>query len=136
MFLHVLNNTEKEAFINLLLNTAKIDGNFSKKERHLIESYALEMDYEIDDIEDYTRKNSELINELKLSSEKNKKIMFVELVGLMYIDEIHKNEQTLLDDIQDEFGFLAEYKNAVLDWVAEIGPLYKKGFYLAGLLEE
>lgn len=39
MFLSILNNQEKEDFLNLVINVAEIDGNFTETEKNQIGAY-------------------------------------------------------------------------------------------------
>lgn len=136
MFLSILNQEEKEDFLNLLINVAEIDGDFSDNEKRQINAYVLEMGLELKNQEEYTKSNKELISGFNVSSIEVKKAIFIEITTLMLADGMHQNEKVLLDEIQNEFGFNEQFKDKVINWYNEIVPLYKKGLALAGLIGE
>ena len=136
MFLSILNQREKEDFLNLLINVAKIDDDFSVNEKTQINAYVLEMGLEVKNQEEYSKSNKELISGFNVSSIEVKKAIFIEITALMLADGFHQNEEVLLEEIQNEFGLKEQFKEEVVNWYNEITPLYKKGFALAGLIGE
>ncbi|WP_338631479.1 hypothetical protein [Clostridium baratii] len=98
MFLKEFNKEEAKAFINLVNQFANIDDNFVKEEEKLIKEYKNELNIE----EDYELilAYDEVISILRRSSERIKKIVYFELVGLALIDGNYEDiEVDFLDKI-------------------------------------
>ncbi|WWU63769.1 hypothetical protein QJR26_12125 [Clostridium baratii] len=98
MFLKEFNKEEAKAFINLVNQFANIDDNFVKEEEKLIKEYKNELNLE----EDYELilAYDEVISILRRSSERIKKIVYFELVGLALIDGDYEDiEVDFLDKI-------------------------------------
>lgn len=98
MFLKEFNKEEAKAFINLVNQFANIDDNFVKEEEKLIKEYKNELNLE----EDYELilAYDEVISILRKSSERIKKIVYFELVGLALIDGNYEDiEVDFLDKI-------------------------------------
>lgn len=98
MFLKEFNKEEAKAFINLVNQFANIDDNFVKEEEKLIKEYKNELNLE----EDYELilAYDEVISILRRSSERIKKIVYFELVGLALIDGNYEDiEVDFLDKI-------------------------------------
>lgn len=135
MFLSVLTGEEKENFLNLLINTAEVDGDFTDNEKNKINAYALEMGLILKNRSAYTRPSDDLLQQFKTSKKEVQRAIFIELTGLMLADGMKEKEKVFLQDMQDEFDFSDTYTESVISWYKEIVPLYQKGFQLAGLLE-
>ena len=133
MFLSVLNSTEKEEFLNLVINVANVDGEFSDIEKAQVNAYALEMGLILKDNDNYTKSTDSLIDILSKSKNTTKKAIFMEIVALMLVDGMNDKEKSLLDSIQKAFEFDDKFRNDTIEWYSEILPLYKKGFELAGI---
>lgn len=98
MFLKEFNKEEAKAFINLVNQFANVDDNFVKEEEKLIKEYKNELNLE----EDYELilAYDEVISILRRSSERIKKIVYFELVGLALIDGNYEDiEVDFLDKI-------------------------------------
>lgn len=110
MYLEFLKDKEKELCVDLAVNLASMDGDFSLKERLLIEGYCSDAAYEYDF-------NKELppLQEVidKLVSESNvteRKIIVFEMVRLAIVDSIfHDNEKILLKDLAAQFELEDSY---------------------------
>ena len=135
MFLSVLDIEEKDAFMNLLYNVAKIDGNFTETEKAYINAYSVEMGLEMASENAYVNTNEELIEQLSASSKRNQKVIYIELIGLMLTDGMHKSEKAFLDVLAKEFSISEDETTEIIKWVEDITPMYRKGFELAGLIE-
>lgn len=98
MFLKEFNKEEAKAFINLVNQFANVDDNFVKEEEKLIKEYKNELNIE----EDYNLvlAYDDVISILRRSSERIKKIVYFELVGLALIDGNYEDiEVDFLDKI-------------------------------------
>jgi tellurite resistance protein len=133
MFLSILNNEEKEDFLNLIINVAEIDGDFSEKEKNQIGAYVLEMGLSLKEKNEYNKSNESLLNTLSQSSNEVKKAIFVEVIALMLVDGMKDEEKVILEKMQNKFEFDESFKEKAINWYSEILPLYKKGFELVGI---
>ena len=132
MFLGTLDSNEKELFLNLVVNAAEVDSEFSNKEKEQIEAYVLEMGLTLKERHAYVLENKDIFSRLSASSEIVRRSIFMELTALMMADGMHKNEEALLDEAQKAFKLSNSYREEVICWYQEMTPLYKKGFKLAG----
>ncbi|CUP60718.1 hypothetical protein [Clostridium baratii] len=98
MFLKEFNKEEAKAFINLVNQFANVDDNFVKEEEKLIKEYKKELNIEED--YDLVLAYDDVISILRRSSERIKKIVYFELVGLALIDGNYEDiEVDFLDKI-------------------------------------
>ncbi|WP_274880543.1 hypothetical protein [Vibrio harveyi] len=134
MFLNALNTQEKEVFLNLIINLANVDGEFSNEEQNQLSAYLAEMNLDLKEPEAYENHSSDLIASLQSSSDISKRIIFMELYALAVADGLNEEEKNLLDSIQEAFGFSDSFTSEVLDWYTKLLPMYKKGYELAGLV--
>lgn len=120
MFLTELQKEEKEAFLELALLMAKVDGNISVYEHPVIVKYQKEMD-----LGDYSFKGmaiDEILNVFK--NERSKNIVLTEILQLVYSDGIvHEKEKESIRLIKDHFGFDSTKYNNFKDWVLGIKEL-------------
>jgi len=130
MFLSILNNQEKEDFLNLVTNVAEIDGEFTEAEKNQINAYILEMGLTPKPKDAYNKSNSVLFKELSSSTIQVKRAIFVEVVALMIVDGMKNEEKVLLNEMQKAFDIKDEFKDQSIAWYSNISPLYKKGFDL------
>ena len=130
MFLSILNSQEKEDFLNLIINVAEIDGDFTESEKNQIGAYVWEMGLNLKEREEYNKSNETLLNILSKSSNEVKKAIFVEVIALMLVDGMKNEEEILLSQMQNEFGLTKQFKDDAINWYSEMLPLYKKGFEL------
>lgn len=102
MFLRVMNQEEKEKFLELVYKVANVDGEYGEDEAELITSYKSELGLE--EIKD-TSKIEELV---EYFSDKNitlKKIVLFETIGLVCADEeIKEEESKVLCLMNQRFG--------------------------------
>lgn len=98
MFLKEFNKEESKAFINLVNQFANVDDNLVKEEEKLIKEYKKELNIEED--YDLVLAYDDVISILRRSSERIKKIVYFELVGLALIDGNYEDiEVDFLDKI-------------------------------------
>ena len=133
MFLSILNNQEKENFLNLIINVAEIDGDFTDNEKNQINAYILEMGLSLKKKEEYNKSNEALLEEFSSSETVVKKAVFAEVIALALVDGMTKEEELLLTQMQTKFEFNEEFKMDTINWYKEMIPLYKKGFELVGI---
>lgn len=133
MFLNILNNKERDEFLNLLVNVAKVDGDFSDNEKSRINAYVLEMGLSLKKFDDYKKSSKEIVQDFKSSSKEVQKAVFIETLALVLIDGVKKSEIGVLEQLKDAFGLDSEFTNKAINWFKEINPIYMKGFELIGM---
>ena len=106
MFLQVMNEEEKENFLELVYKIANVDGDYAEEEKELIDSYKKELNLN-------TIPETSTIDELvKYFSEKTiglKKIVLFETIGMINADNIVAKEETeVFDKMVASFEFDAE----------------------------
>ena len=127
MYLGLLNDEQKKICINLIINVAKADENFSESEKILIDSYCNEMGI----IFDYTSKVKdidEVIEELNSTlSFGEKKIIVFEIIGLAMVDnDFMDKERDLIDKIAIRFGISKDYTSRCESLLNEYFDLQKR----------
>ena len=130
MFLSVLKESEKEDFLNLVINIANIDGEFTDREKSQITAYVLEMGLSVTEFDNYNTSSEVLIERLSKSSLNSKKAIFMEIIALMLVDGMKKEEKDLLAILEEKFEFNSSFTEKVASWYQQILPLYRKGFEL------
>ena len=98
MFLNELNKNEGIAFMQLVKGLANSDDVFAREEKNLYNDYLEELNIKENEIPDTSLNSS--YETLKNSSERNKNIIYFELVGLALIDgEYDEREVDFLEEI-------------------------------------
>lgn len=104
MFLNQLSEREKKVFLELTVHVSNSNGVFADEEKAMIQEYCKEME-----IKEFNMDNivplEEIIGEIKKSSLHIKKIILLEILGLVYADGTYD----------------ADEKSFVLNFVKEIG---------------
>ena len=120
MFLAKLQQEEKEAFLELAVLMAKVDGNVSIFENPIIVKYQKEMD-----LENYTIKGVAIDEILKVfKDERSKNIVLTEILRLVYSDGIvHEKEKESIRLIKEHFGFDSNKYDNFKDWILGIKEL-------------
>ncbi len=85
MFLKRLDQIEKEAFVSLAVNAAKANGIVADEEYRMIEEYCEEMGIAFFDANN-VKPMEDIIKLFSDSSDQHKKIVVLEIIGLMYAD--------------------------------------------------
>ena len=126
MFLMMLSDEERVAFLKLAHHIARSDGDFSDKQKEIISTYCFEM--QIDDI-DYNVDEFNLDNCLdSFLSKKSKKIALLEIMALVYSDEfIHQEEKKIIDIMKKKFGLSDATVDIYLEWTKTILSVSKQG---------
>ena len=103
MFLNLLGTQEKSAFLELAHHVARSDSGFSESEKSVISTYCSEM--QISDI-DFNENSFNLeITLSKFQASDSQKIVLLEIMALVYEDNIlHKEEQKVLDAMLKTFN--------------------------------
>jgi uncharacterized tellurite resistance protein B-like protein len=126
MFLGLLNQEEKVAFLQLAHHMARSDGDFSDKQKEIITTYCYEM--RIEDIE-YDENSFNLNSLLKtIKDKKSQKIFLLEIMALVYSDNIlHEEEEKILNSLINIFGFEKNMSILYEEWTKAILALTEQG---------
>ena len=92
MFLNRLALIEKEAFVSLAVKAAEANGHVADEEYQMIEEYCKEMGIAFFDAKN-VKSIEEVISIYSGSSEQNKKIAVLEIIGLMFADGGYDDEE-------------------------------------------
>ena len=92
MFLNRLELIEKEAFVSLAVKAAEANGHVADEEYQMIEEYCKEMGIAFFDSKN-VKSIEEVISIYSGSSEQNKKIAVLEIIGLMFADGGYDDEE-------------------------------------------
>jgi len=124
MYLEFLNEQQRELCIELAINLASTDGNFSQKERMLIEGYCQDagMTYNFNN-KSVLPLQAVIENLLIVTGETERKIIIFEMVRLAVVDNVfHENERDLINDLAIQFeieeSFVEECKETIEAYVA------------------
>lgn len=123
MFLRELNKEESVCFLNLVSIFAKVDNKFAKEERVLVDEYKEELG--IHDEEIKVMEYDEIIKSLDNSSDKAKKIIYFELVGLALVDGEYEDEEIdFLEKIAVEFKISRAKRIAIANYFYNFTDVY------------
>ena len=103
MFLNELNKNEGIAFMQLVKGLANSDNVFAKEEKSLYNDYLEELNIKENEIPDVNL--NAIYENLKDSLERNKNIIYFELIGLALIDgEYDEKEVDFLEEIAGQLN--------------------------------
>lgn len=122
MFANVLLDTEKDAFIKLLLYLARIDGELSKEEITAIQQICLELGLDFPHIfegkEPIVLNLEEILQQI--SSPLSKRVIILELVKLAHADKNYTDsEHKSIQYIANILGVSEEKIVEIEEWVQE-----------------
>ena len=123
MFLKELNKGEANAFLNLVSIFARIDNEFAKEEKALLDEYKEELglvDSEIKEME-----YEDIIESLKSSTDRARRIIYFELVGLALVDGEYEDEEVdFLEKIAAEFNIPRAKRIAIANYFYNFTDVY------------
>ncbi len=104
MFLGKLNQLEKEAFVSLAVHAAGANGVVENEEYQMIEEYCQEMGIAFFDARNIKTMES-IVSAFLYSEIQHKKIVVLELIGLMYADgDYDEEERSFVKDFTEKIG--------------------------------
>lgn len=132
MFLNRLKKKEKVAFLELAHHIARSDSDFSEFQQSIIDKYCMEM--QIEDIE-YDEKKFNIDKSLsKIKKTKSQRIVLLELMALVYSDNIlHDEERKILNTMIEKFKMKKSLAIVYGEWAKSILALYVQGEALIDL---
>lgn len=122
MFLQVMNNEEKEKFLEFIYKIANIEGEYAEEEQELINSYKNELGvFEIHD----TSNIEKLIDYFSTKTVEMKKIILFEMIGLINADDkVVKEEEELLNKVIASFGLDNEITDRIKSVAKKLQDVY------------
>lgn len=137
MFLYMLNQKEKVAFLQIAHHLAASDGVITEAEKSVIKQYCIEM--QIDDLEE-DEKALDLPKILsKITNPQSQKIVLLETMAMFMadslrrLDELEQHEKDILDEMTRTFGLTHELARVYANWTKAILALSLQGEYLIRL---
>lgn len=127
MYLSMLNEKQKEYFLELAYQLALIDNDFSEKERIMIESYCNEMRISVPEVI-HARPVDEIIQSMKREcTVLEKKIMVFEIIGLALVDgNYDESEKKVIEEIMRVFELDEPYAKECEEILIEYIEIQKK----------
>lgn len=122
MYLALLEEEQKELFLGLAFEFAKVDGNYSDEEKTVISGYCQEMQIVFNQ-EKMVKPLNELISKINLScSIQEKRIIVFEIIGLAMADNnFNENERKIVELMIDAFelesGFIEECESVLNEYI-------------------
>jgi len=128
MFLELLKNREKKAFLELVNQIVRD----SDQQKEIINSYCFEM--RIDNI-DFDKNKSSITKILsKIKNKKSQKIVLLEIMALVLSDNIVSiDEKKIIDEILDYFKIDKRLADLYREWVKTILSVSNQGKFLITL---
>lgn len=126
MYLQELKAEQKELFLDLSILLSSSDSNFSVEEKNLIKQICAEM--QIEERYASTFEFKDVIDKLvDISTKKEKRIMLIELAGIIMVDgEYTDEENRFINDIAEKFSIPYDEVNKMILKVTELYGVYKK----------
>ena len=127
MYLSMLNNEKRHLFLNLEIYMSQIDGDFSDKEKAIINAHCVEMHVDNNGYEpDMPR--DEVFKQLKETlSIQEKKIVFLELVATIIVDNIyHASEKELVDKLAELLDISDSEVNDAFNIIKDMKEVYER----------
>lgn len=130
MYLDLLNKKEREYFLELAQYAMGLNGEHKEEELEVLEGFKYECQ-----MPNYTAnkqdKIKEIIKTLKGSSKKAKKIILMELFGILLADgEICDNEAKFIDNISAEFRIKEYEVKRMQRWTEAMNDMFQEGYEL------
>ena len=127
MFLTMLNEEEKTAFMELSHFLAACDNITTEEEAALLQEYMKEMGFQAFTPENDSKSLSDILEVFSKSSESNRRAMFLEIVALVMSDfEFNDDEKAAIAVIMDAWEISEETFATAQSWVVRMQSLYKE----------
>lgn len=124
MFANVMNQSEKEKFLELIYKIAQCDEEYSEEEEEILNNYKAELGME--NVNDTDTLEGLVVFFAGKSSEL-KKIVFFELYGMIMADrKIEKNEAELMEMIEKAFGLPESQYRDIISVAEDLRNVYER----------
>jgi len=130
MYLDLLNRDEQKNFLEIARYSMGLDGEHKAEEEEVLTGYKYECQ-----LVDYTAHRQDeiekIINNLRASTKKVKKIILVELIGIFLADgEMCDAESNFLNKLSEEFNIKEHELNRIKRWVEAMNDIVHEGYEL------
>ena len=126
MFLNRLDNNSKEVFLSLAYYISTVDSSYENVQKTLIVKYLQEMN--ISDIEFKINEFSLVECVKKVTNKEYKKIILIELLGIINNDNIITSiEKDMIDTIVDTWNINSSLVVVYSEWSKNLLSLYVQG---------
>lgn len=122
MFLNYLNQREGKNFLELANIAMKVDGVVEERERAAFETYRMEL--KLPDYQIQGKEQSELVTEFLASTKRVRKVIIIELAGILDADEtIDSSEEAWIRNLGAELGFRESEVKKMIRWTQDFNDL-------------
>lgn len=133
MYLTELNDVDKKDFLTLAKYAMGLNGEFKQQELAIFSSFQHECDLPKFNPDVNTTCADKALTNLSAQSEKIKKIVMVELLGIMLADtEICDAERLFIDKMASSFDFEVFQVKRMERWVISMNELVEEGYRIIG----
>lgn len=124
MFANIMNQSEKEKFLELIYKIAQCDEDYSEEEEEILNNYKIELG--LQNVSD-TDTLEGLVNFFAEKSPELKKIVFFELYGMIMADrKIESKEAALMEMIENAFGLPESQYKDIIAVAEELRNVYER----------
>lgn len=128
MFLYMLNQKEKEGFLDLAFAISTYDGEFAPEEKGMIEQYRKETG--LDSNEYSINKKIEIENILKVFSDSEKTVknaIFIEILGLVLCDQnFSEKEKLVIREVMEKLRIPEKQFELTVEWINDLNKVYQR----------
>lgn len=130
MYLDMLNKEEQQYFLELARYAMGLNGEYKAEEEEVFKGFKYEC--QLVDYVAYRQSNiKEIISQLKGSSKKIKKVILIELFGILLADgEICEAESKFIDKISSKFRIKEYEVSRMQRWVEAMNDIVQEGYLL------
>lgn len=127
MYLSTLDLEKKHIFLDLEIYMAQIDGDFSDREKEIINAHCYEMRIDNNNFE-CEKSLDEVYSKIKeIMTEKEKRIIFLELVATILADDTyHMKETEMTESLSSLLGISESDKNEAFAIIQDIKRAYER----------
>lgn len=127
MFLQELNNKERNDFLELATYAMEVDGELHSSEINIINTFRLEMGKENYKVEGKELKF--LLKRFDMSTKKIKKIVLIELFGVLLADGVYDEfEKNFVDEVIKVWNIKKREISKIQNWVEDFNDLVSEGY--------
>lgn len=124
MFANIMDQSEKEKFLELIHKIAQCDEDYSEEEEELLNNYKIELG--IQDVKD-TDSLEGLVDFFASKTPELKKIVFFELYGMIMADgKIASKESELIEMIEKAFGLPQSLYAEIISVANDLRKVYDR----------
>jgi uncharacterized tellurite resistance protein B-like protein len=125
MYLHLLNETQKSAILNLAYRLSVADGEDSSDELNILDDLRRQLN-----IEDHLDMG-DVLGQLQtdaFDTDQARTIAMMELLVVTYVDGyLHEAEAALIGELAEQLGIGQERLNAMAEWAMDVLDLRRSG---------